>query len=80
MTAGKNGSVRPLAGKRTPKRFVRRKYRRAPVYTSAYIRLLLTRYASGLLSPFKCANCGALALDPIGRTSKHTWLCDSCSC
>jgi hypothetical protein len=78
--SGENGSVRSLAGKRTRlKRLLRRKYRRAPLATSSYLRLLLERHGEGVLHVFNCYGCGQKALDPIGRTSKRQWLCDSCS-
>lgn len=44
-----------------------------------YVRLLLERYAAGLLGPFECSRCGRMALDPIGWNGPGKPLCPSCA-
>jgi hypothetical protein len=44
-----------------------------------YASLIAHRYAHGLLTPFRCAVCGVMSLDPIGRNEKREHLCESCS-
>jgi predicted RNA-binding Zn-ribbon protein involved in translation (DUF1610 family) len=41
--------------------------------------LLADRLAGGLLSPFTCADCGQLAIDPCGRNKKRQFLCPQCA-
>jgi hypothetical protein len=78
MKPPENTEGRPA--RRPPKRLLlRRKYPRAPLATSSYPKLLLTRYAEGLLLPFRCAGCGQMSLDPIGRRGTRGFLCDACS-
>jgi hypothetical protein len=43
-------------------------------------RLLLERYATELLEPFRCHRCGVWSLDPCGREGKsRQWLCEECA-
>jgi hypothetical protein len=37
------------------------------------------RLLCGLLTPFRCSSCGELAFDPLGRNSKHEFLCGRCA-
>jgi hypothetical protein len=37
------------------------------------------RFSLGLLSPFPCALCGVISVDPLGRNTKHEWLCGGCA-
>jgi hypothetical protein len=41
--------------------------------------LILSRYAEGLLEPFRCAVCGTAALDPIGWNGPRQPLCETCA-
>jgi hypothetical protein len=52
--------------------------RRVEGNRSAYRRLVLDRYAAGLLDPFLCSACHNWALDPMGRHGKREWLCHAC--
>jgi hypothetical protein len=45
----------------------------------AYARLIVGRYAEGLLEPFQCAVCGIMALDPIGWNEHREPLCARCA-
>jgi hypothetical protein len=47
--------------------------------SSDYRRLIHHRFLYGLLTPFLCASCRRWALDPVGRNSKHSFLCQSCT-
>lgn len=40
--------------------------------------LVTARFQAGLLYPFRCAGCGTVHLDPIGRTGR-AWFCDRCA-
>lgn len=42
-------------------------------------RILADRWLRGELTPFECAICGGLELDPHGRNGKHEHLCERCS-
>jgi hypothetical protein len=44
-----------------------------------YLSLIARRYCEGLLQPFKCFNCGILALDPLGWAGPHKPLCGRCA-
>jgi hypothetical protein len=46
---------------------------------ASYWRLLTNRLGQGLLEPFVCAGCGAVALDPIGWNGRRQPLCASCA-
>jgi hypothetical protein len=69
---------RPAAS-RTPKnyeKFARADYSKVLASASlGYAGLIVDWYAQGLLAPFRCAVCGALAVDPCGRNNKGGWLC-----
>jgi hypothetical protein len=56
-----------------------RRYRPDRFPASYYWRLLAHRCARGLLVAFKCAACGVMALDPIGRIGKREFLWGSCA-
>jgi hypothetical protein len=57
-----------------------RKYRRARVSANQeYLRIIASRYANDLLTPFRCAVCGVIALDPLGRNEKREFLCAGCA-
>jgi hypothetical protein len=45
----------------------------------AYIHLIVSRFAHGLLEPFRCAICGVMALDPIGWNGPQEPLCARCA-
>jgi hypothetical protein len=44
-----------------------------------YWQLLTRRYSEGLLAPFSCAECGVVALDPVGWNGTYKPLCDRCA-
>jgi hypothetical protein len=56
-----------------------RGYRQSVLSASLYSRLIVQRWASGLLPLFKCYCCGAPSLDPCGRLGKGQWLCRRCA-
>jgi hypothetical protein len=77
-------ATRKLGGNRDRKlrkAFVRkRRYARLLISASIlYSSLLAERLAQDLLTPFRCAACNALALDPQGRNNKREHLCGSCA-
>jgi hypothetical protein len=54
-------------------------YDRRRSFASVYPHLLLKRYATGLLEPFRCNGCGVHSLDPIGSNGRNQSLCESCA-
>ena len=50
-----------------------------PAASQRYFRLLVERYAEGLLEPFSCSRCKIAGLDPVGRQGKGEWLCANCA-
>jgi hypothetical protein len=42
----------------------------AGLFGKAYAQRLAQRWHAGLLNPFACANCGSIALDPVGSLGK----------
>jgi hypothetical protein len=68
---------RPSKPGRRSKKLVRG-YRPYRHFASIYSRLLAERYANGLLTPFRCAGCTTLTLDPVGWNGPHMPLCEIC--
>ena len=61
------------------RKLARRNYFSSRRSASLYWQLIVARYLDGLLSPFACSGCGALALDPIGFDGPQRPLCDACA-
>ena len=47
--------------------------------TRSYELRIRNRVFRGLLTPFRCSNCGELVFDPLGRNNKQEFLCGECA-
>jgi hypothetical protein len=75
----RNGTSPALNRGRKTAKILRRHYPSYRFFATIYPQVLADGYANGLLAPFRCAVCGVVALDPIGRNSRQEWLCGRCA-
>jgi hypothetical protein len=55
------------------------KYRGASLSPRTCLSLLAERYASGLLMPLTCSQCGQRSIDPLGWNGPRLPLCGRCA-